>query len=88
MYLHKGRKYRNSNNNPFLDISYNLPDNVNSTVRLFADDCVLCRKFSRSEDQQILQDNLDKLAHWEEAWLMKNSVQKEASAEGMSRGRV
>ena len=29
-----------------------------------------------SEDQQILQDDLNKLAHWEEAWLMKFNVAK------------
>ena len=53
-----------------------LPDNIHSTVRLFADDCVLFRNIRRSEDQQILQDDLDKLAHWEEAWLMKFNVAK------------
>ena len=53
-----------------------LPENINSTVRLFADDCVLYRKIRSSEDQQILQDALNKLAQWEEAWLMKFSVAK------------
>ena len=52
------------------------PDNIHSTVRLFADDCVLYRNIRRSEDQQILQDDLDRLAHWEEAWLMKFNVAK------------
>ena len=57
----------------FLIFIYDLPDNINSTVRLFADDCVLYRNI-RSEDQQILQDDLNKLAQWEEAWLMKFNV--------------
>ena len=35
-----------------------LPDNINSTVRIFADDCVLSQNIRRSEDQQILQDTL------------------------------
>ena len=30
----------------------------------------------RSEDQQIFQDDLNKLAQWEEAWLMKFNVTK------------
>ena len=50
-----------------------LPDNITSTVRLFADDCVLYQNI-RSDDQQILQDDLNKLAQWEEAWLMKFNV--------------
>ena len=49
-----------------------LPDNINSTVRLFADDYVLYRNIRGSEDQ----DDLEKLAFWEEAWLMKFSVAK------------
>ena len=53
-----------------------LPDNINSTVRLFADDCILYRNIRRSEDQQILQDYLNKLVQWEEAWLMKFNVAK------------
>ena len=53
-----------------------LPDNIHSTVHLFADDSVLYRNIRRSEDQQILPDDLDRLAHWEEAWLMKFNVAK------------
>ena len=47
----------------FLIFINDLPDNINSTVHLFADDCVLYRNIRRSEDQQILQDDLNKLAH-------------------------
>ena len=60
----------------FLIFINDLPDNINSTVRLFADDCVLYRNIRRSEDPQILQDELKKLVQWEEAWLMKFSVAK------------
>ena len=52
------------------------PDNINSTVRLFADDCVIYRNIRRSEDQRILQDDLNKLDQWEEAWLMKSYFAK------------
>ena len=34
------------------------------------------RSFVRSEDQQIRQDDLNILAQWEEAWLMKFNVAK------------
>ena len=36
----------------------------------------LYRNIRRSEDQQILQDDLKKLATWEEAWLLKFNVAK------------
>ena len=51
----------------FLIFIYDLPDNTNSTGCLFADDCVLYRNSRRSEDQQILQEDLNKIAQWEEA---------------------
>ena len=50
----------------FLIFINDLPDNINSTVRFFADDCVLYRNIRGSEDQQLLQDDLEKLALWEE----------------------
>ena len=56
----------------FLIFTNDLPDNINSTVCLF-DDCVLLmtvsffRNIRRSEDQQMLQDDLNILAQWEEA---------------------
>ena len=52
-----------------------LPDNINSIVRL-VDDCVIYRNIRRSENQQILQGDLNILAQWEEAWLMKFNVAK------------
>ena len=60
----------------FLIFINDLPDNINSTVRLFADNCVLYRNIRGSEDQQLPQDDLEKLVHWEEAWLMKFNVAK------------
>ena len=38
----------------FLVFINDLPDTINATVRLYADDCVLYRNIRRSEDQQIL----------------------------------
>ena len=60
----------------FLIFINDLPDKINSTVRLFADDFVLYRNIKRVEDQQILQHDLNKLASWKGAWLMKFSVAK------------
>ena len=63
----------------FLIFINDLPDNINSTVSLFVDDCVLYRNIRGSEDQQLLQDDLEKLALWEEAWLMKINVANQMS---------
>ena len=59
----------------FLIFINDRPDNINSTVCLIAVINVLYRNI-RSENQQKLQDNLNKLAKWEETWLMKFSVAK------------
>ena len=40
----------------------------------FADDCVLYRNKKGSENQQLLQDDLEKLALWEEAHGSWNSI--------------
>ena len=49
-----------------------LPDNIRSSVRLFADDCVLYK----NTDCQILQDDLNSLGQWETDWQMKFNVAK------------
>ena len=61
----------------FLIFINDLPDGINSTW----DDCVLYRNIRRSKDQQILQD-LDKLALWEETWLMEFNAAKCHSMRG------
>ena len=53
-----------------------LPDNIRSSVRLFADDCVLFRNIKSPIDCQILQDDLNSLAQWETDWQMKFNVTK------------
>ena len=53
-----------------------LPDNVRSSVRLFADDCVLYRNIRSSVDCEILQEDLNSLARWKADWQMKCNVAK------------
>ena len=53
-----------------------LPDNIRSSVRLFADDCVLYRNIKSPIDCQILQDDLSSLAQWETDLQMKFNVAK------------
>ena len=46
-----------------------MPENINSTVRLFADDTIAY--ITVTSDENTLQEDLDKLAIWEEKWMMK-----------------
>ena len=45
-----------------------LPENIRSSVRLFADDCVLYRNIKSQMDCQILPDDLSSLAQFETKW--------------------
>ena len=55
----------------FLIFINDLPDNIKSSVRLFADDCVLYRNIHSLQDCLILQEDLDSLGLWEADWQMK-----------------
>ena len=56
----------------FLIFINDLPENIRSSVRLFADDCVLYRNIESPMDCQILQDDLNSLTQWETDW--KNEI--------------
>ena len=60
----------------FLIFINDLPENIRSSVCLFADDCVLYRNINSRTDRQILQEDLDSLAQWETDWQMKFNVAK------------
>ena len=49
---------------------------LRSSVRLFADDCVLYRNIKSPLDCHILQDDLNSLAKWEMDWQMKFNISK------------
>ena len=53
-----------------------LPDNIRSSVRLLAEDCVLYRNILSIQDCLILQEDLTSLGQWEADWQMKFSVAK------------
>ena len=48
----------------FFFFSNDLPENIWSLVRLFADDCVLYRNIRSPKDCQISQDDLNSLAQY------------------------
>ena len=63
---------------PILFLIYinDLPNNLKSTVRLFAGDTIIYMTISNGTDATALQQDLDKLAKWEETWQMEFHPQK------------
>jgi len=53
-----------------------LPDCVKSTVRLFADDCLLYRQIKTRKDHLQLQTDLKSLETWASTWGMKFNAKK------------
>ena len=53
---------------PLLFLLYlnDLPDNIQSDLRLFADDCVVYREINSAEDISKLQQDMDTLAQWQD----------------------
>ena len=60
----------------FLIFINDLPDNIRSSVRVFADDCVLYRDICSIQDCFILQEDLTSLGQGEADWQMKFNVAK------------
>ena len=64
---------------PILFLIYinDLPDGVvNSTVRLFADDCIIYRPIRNKTDTDLLKSDLDVVGSWENTWLMQFNADK------------
>ncbi|KAK3089266.1 hypothetical protein FSP39_002210 [Pinctada imbricata] len=53
-----------------------LPDCVSSSVRLFADDCLLYRTIRNTQDHETLQKDLNNLENWANKWGMKFNAKK------------
>lgn len=60
----------------FLIFINDIAENIKSDIRLFADDCLLYRTITTSEDHHILQQDLDRLLHWADAWQMQFNADK------------
>ena len=63
---------------PLLFLLYinDLPQNIQSQVRLFADDTAVYLTVDSSEDRDTLQADLDTLQEWERAWHMEFNPSK------------
>ena len=53
-----------------------LPNSVQSQVRLFADDCLLYRNINTPQDSEILQSDLKQLEQWATRWGMTFNAKK------------
>ena len=61
----------------FLVYINDLPDSIShSTLRLFADDCLLYKTIQSSQDSIDLQQDLLAMQSWEETRLMKFNISK------------
>ena len=60
----------------FLVFINDLPQNLRSSVKLFADDCTVFRKIAGPEDAGMLQKDLDALTAWQSKWQMNFNAQK------------
>ena len=54
----------------FLMYINDMPENIQSNIRLFADDTIMYLTISNKSDCQDLQRDLSKLETWEREWLM------------------
>ena len=55
----------------FLLYINDIADNVSSSLRLFADDCLLYRTIKSTEDSILLQKDLHLLSKWASVWQMQ-----------------
>ena len=63
---------------PILFLAYinDLPDQVKSRVRLFADDTAMYLALDKQGDSEILQKDLESLEKWEKLWDMSFNPSK------------
>ena len=63
---------------PLLFLIYinDLPDNVKSTIYMYADDTKVYREINSDTDVQALQEDLRIMSEWSNKWLLKFHPQK------------
>ena len=60
----------------FLLYIKDIDQNINSTIRLFADDCIMYRIVDTNEEAYNLQHDLDKIMDWCKTWQMQLNTNK------------
>ena len=63
---------------PVLLLMYvnDITENIQSQMRSFADDCLIYHTVTSTQDHTILQDDLNALTTWANAWQMEFNVSK------------
>ena len=63
---------------PLLFLVYlnDMPNNIKSSIRLFADDCVVYREIKNKDDATTLQNDLKALDAWQHTWQMSFNTDK------------
>ena len=63
---------------PYFFIYYinDLPEAINSDLRIFADDTKAFSEIKTTEDRDALQNDLDLLVEWSKKWLLKFNSKK------------
>ena len=63
---------------PLLFLLYinDLVIDISSEIRLFADDCIVCRTITHQSDCMALQADIDILLNWSNTWQMKFNPSK------------
>ena len=63
---------------PFLFIPYinDIVCNLNSKIKLFADDAVMYREILSSQDEVIFQNDIDSITYWAKTWQMSLNLDK------------
>ena len=60
----------------FLLYIHDIDQNISSTIRLFADDCIMYRTVTTREEASILQCDLNKIYDWCTMWQMQLNIDK------------
>jgi hypothetical protein len=60
----------------FLLFINDIANDLNSSARLFADNCLVYREVETPEDAQMLQADLEKLLAWSRSWQMAFNIEK------------
>lgn len=60
----------------FLLFINDIGDEVDSTIKLFADDCLLMRRIASVDDTVKLQSDMDRLLEWADRWQMQFNAKK------------
>ena len=53
-----------------------LPEEVLSTLKLFADDTKLYREIQNDHDKEVLQNDLNELMDWSVKWQLPFNIEK------------